>query len=118
MVGKTEEEASPTILVYSPDKSVRKDVRKAIDKSEILKRHPGVLLADAAQLPDHRRPRPMGGLTEVYGIPGDRQVVGRRLFLYPKGQPSRTATAGPILFFGDKIYQLTVGHIFQDDTCQ
>jgi hypothetical protein len=49
MIGKTEDTAAPMVLVYSMDFNARKEVRKAIEASGIMKNYPSIGLGDTSQ---------------------------------------------------------------------
>jgi hypothetical protein len=122
MIGRTKDSPTPTILICSTDAIARRDMRKAILESGMLERYPPIELDEADELPDlmaQRNIEPtfpqnsnLGEETIVLSSPLD-DAFGRRLFIPRRDSNSlRPATAGPILYVNDKIYQLTVGHAF------
>ncbi|KAF5613564.1 PNG1 with de-n-glycosylation function (n-glycanase) [Fusarium subglutinans] len=52
MVGHTEENAAPEILICSTDSKTRKKLRKLIRDSKIMDKYPGIGLGDVSALPD------------------------------------------------------------------
>ncbi|KAF5974752.1 peptidase (PNG1) [Fusarium bulbicola] len=52
MVGHTEENAAPKILICSTDSKTRKKMRKLIRDSKIMDKYPGIGLGDVSALPD------------------------------------------------------------------
>lgn len=128
MIGKTEDTASPTILICSSDRATRKNIRKTIKENKFLERYPGIGLGDTNELPDRRRVIRMAGLhstpgsvpiagadTEtpmVYTLRDAKCVVGRQLFI-STGEHGRIATGGPIVWIQEKSYQLSVAHVLQ-----
>ncbi|KAH6990017.1 hypothetical protein EDB80DRAFT_729363 [Ilyonectria destructans] len=128
MIGKTEETASPTILICSSDRATRKNIRKTIRENKFLERYPGIGLGDTNELPDRRRVIRMAGLhstrgsvhivgadtetPDVYTFRDAKCVVGRQLFI-TTGEHGRIATGGPIVWIQEKSYQLSVAHVLQ-----
>ena len=124
MIGRTEDSAVPRILICSTDPVARKEVRRAILKSGILNEYPLIGLGDTSGLPDHLAQEDIEPTFSSNSTPGEEIIVlsspldnafGRRLFIPRRdGGSLRPATAGPILYINDKIYQLTVGHAFSE----
>ncbi|RYP89569.1 hypothetical protein DL770_004290 [Monosporascus sp. CRB-9-2] len=140
MIGRTDETASPIILICSED-NTRKRLRKAIKDSGILIGYCGIGLGDTPVLLDRRRIQPMMDLTteefasqrffdklksepgesqlthsghrKVLGNRDEERIIGRRL-IFPCADGQRYATGGPIIYIQDKAYQLTVGHASAD----
>lgn len=128
MIGKTEDTASPTILICSSDRATRKNIRKTIKENKFLERYPGIGLGDTNELPDRRRVIRMAGLDstpgsvhiagadtetpDVYTLQDAKCVVGRQLFI-ATGEHGRIATGGPIVWIQGKSYQLSVAHVLQ-----
>lgn len=128
MIGRTEDTATPKILICSQDSTARREVRKAIEGSGILDGYPGFGLGNSPRPPGEGSPFSgrlaqediewsslqisyLGDETAALATSSDN-AFGRRLYI-PKGEGGRRpATAGPILHINGKIYQLTVGHAF------
>jgi hypothetical protein len=128
MIGRTEDTASPIILVCSKDKATRRNVRRTIKESEILWAYPGIGLGETAELPDHRTVQQLGGegldwsrkdrevlvrQLEVYTDSRDQVTIGRSLYAaQPDGSVVQLATGGPLLYLCGRTFQLSVGHAF------
>jgi hypothetical protein len=130
MIGKTKETSAPTILICSTDKTTRKTIRKEIKENGFLDNHPGLRLGDTTELPDRRQVVRMGescGMDtiggpsgsapsrSVYTLADDDGIFGRRLITYTANSRPRLARGGPVIWMDGMSYQLTVGHIFEDN---
>jgi len=61
MIGRTKQNAVPTVVFCSPDPCSRRQARKAIVASGILEGYPGFRTADCSRPPDFDRLIPLGG---------------------------------------------------------
>ncbi|KAK3346134.1 hypothetical protein B0T25DRAFT_269799 [Lasiosphaeria hispida] len=123
MIGSRPETAGPIIMVCCSNPTVKDDAESSIRRSGILQKYPEFRLgASALPLEQPQPARALGADTEMEDLPGPGDVlstsplpkIGRRLFTVSEdGQGLRSATGGPILYIGDKCYQLTVNHIFE-----
>jgi hypothetical protein len=133
MVGTTKKLSEPTLVFFSDDKAAEWGCRDVIQRSHILEKYPGLRLARAddavhAQISgtsllattemdqnwvNHFLP-PTGPEQVVWALP-TKKAFGRRLFIPIRqgGESVRPATGGPILRVGDRVLQLTVGHVFR-----
>ncbi|KAK3314589.1 hypothetical protein B0H66DRAFT_315761 [Apodospora peruviana] len=133
MIGKTEATAAPMILICSPDKMTRKQIRKMIKENGFLDEHSGLGLGDTAELPDRRRVKRMGGFSDDKAVslsfPSDNHTegnvlvdagktdyaLGERLYIRRWGGfQIRTATGGPAVWINGARFLLTVGHVLED----
>ncbi|RKL29959.1 hypothetical protein BFJ72_g11828 [Fusarium proliferatum] len=126
MIGHNERNAAPKLLICSTDAKTRKNTRQLIKESKVMDKYPGIGLGDVAALPD--RPvikelsreaiealLPFGCGTDGAVLADTSEpAAGKRIFVVnPHDFSLRPATTGPIIFHGDKCYQLTVAHAFR-----
>jgi hypothetical protein len=120
MIGRTEDTATPKILICSTDLKARKEVRRAIMESGIMNNYPVIGLGDSAGFPIDLAPGDIKLTFPPNSNLGDEAMVlsspvgnafGRRLSIPRRdGSSFPPTTAGPIFHNDDKVYQLTVGH--------
>lgn len=128
MMGRSEQKANPIVMICCPDRATRKEAEALIRESELLEREENRgfgLGSTGFPLETNFLPRPLGkGIqlnnnpttgaalrVDVYGLsePG----IGRKLSFVASTQDSRSvryATGGPIVYLGNRPYQLTVAH--------
>src|SRR5947207_2526074 len=128
MIGRTRETSAPKVIFSCTDEAARKEVRKTIKDSGILKRYPGIGTGDSSLPPDFNTLiQQLAGTdikcTNEYDSVAENAVLcttsditfGKQIFI--KGynglfQILRKATAGGIVRFKDESYYLTVAHAF------
>ncbi|KAF5643226.1 hypothetical protein F52700_2942 [Fusarium sp. NRRL 52700] len=126
MIGHNERNAAPKLLICSTDAKTRKTIRQLIKDSRIMDKHPGIGLGDVSALPDRPVIRelsreaieallPLGcGIDGAVLADESEPALGKRIFVVnPHDFSLRPATAGPVILYGDKCYQLTVAHAFR-----
>lgn len=126
MIGHSEKSAAPKLLICSTDSKTRKNIRHLIKDSKIMDKYPGIGLGDVSALPDRPVIRelsredieallPLGcDIDGAVLADAPEPAVGKRIFVVnPHDFSLRPATTGPIIFYGDKCYQLTVAHAFR-----
>ncbi|KAH7156049.1 hypothetical protein EDB81DRAFT_606522, partial [Dactylonectria macrodidyma] len=126
MIGRSEDACRPTIMVCCVNASVRREAKKSLRNSFILKENPGFSLGSIdyplEQLVPARRLASEASQTTVGSKPDTRLEVcatsdlaniGRLLFIsdcrFDRGYTC--ATGGVVLRVDQNFYQLTVGHI-------
>jgi hypothetical protein len=137
MIGKTKETAAPKIIFSCTNKVVRRQLRKLVESSSIMaaEKYAGIGLGESSVPPEHHRPRLLAGggpsaesIGSIHLEPGHSTITilsrapkiafGDRILISRGSTVSdtlRRATAGPILYFQDKAYCLTVAHVFFDN---
>lgn len=126
MVGRTEQTASPKVLICSTEKKTRKHILKLIKESNIMSEHPGIGLGDISVLPDRQVIRqlargaiqtllPAGHDTEGAVLAENTEPsMGMRLFVVNSEDYSLyPVTAGPLLKLGNTFCILTAAHPFK-----
>ncbi|KAK3311831.1 hypothetical protein B0H66DRAFT_533648 [Apodospora peruviana] len=128
MIGKSQDDAAPRLVVCSRDKTLRKEIRQMIKKSKILDSYPGIGLGDASSSPDGHTPVELARediekilppgcdikLDKAVLIEGTETAAGKRIYvLNADGFSLRPATAGPFVFVNETWCQLTVAHAFR-----
>ncbi|KIL91467.1 hypothetical protein FAVG1_05083 [Fusarium avenaceum] len=129
MIGHSEKNAAPKILICSADSKTRKDIRKLIKESKIMDKYPGIGLGDVSALPDRHVIRQLSreAIEAIlpFGCAIDGEVLadtsepalGKRIFVVnPHDFSLRPATVGPIILQDGRCYQLTVAHAFRHTT--
>lgn len=128
MMGRSEQKANPIVMICCPDRTTRKEAEALIRESKLLEREENRgfgLGSTGFPLETNFLLRPLGkGIhlnnnpttgaelrVDVYGLsePG----IGRKLSFVASTQDSRSvryATGGPIVYLGNRSYQLTVAH--------
>jgi len=134
MVGRIAAAARPTILLCCERKPPRQRAVKLIRESSILNEHPAILLGDCSRPPTLTRPpvvlfNPQDGQDIKMSHEVDRSVdTSSTVYYYPPmksafGVPisisragtttrERNATIGGFINIGQKLFGLTVGHIY------
>jgi hypothetical protein len=127
MIGKTENTASPKVLICSTDQKDRKRVRRIIKEGKIMEKYPGIGLGDTSTLPDRHVIRELAREAIKALIPPDIPIdakgvvlaensscqVGMQLFAVDESDYSlRPITAGPFVYLGGSLYDLTIAHSF------
>lgn len=135
MVGKVEQEASPTLVLSCESELARDRCLNLVRRSGILTRYQGVLLASSSHSPTSLgRIQPPGALTAAdsefvfFSAPNTNDVCGRSIHIMERSVPrsvcptsiSRKATIGGFVRLRtsehDDLYcGLTVAHAFEDD---
>ncbi|RDW91018.1 hypothetical protein BP5796_02183 [Coleophoma crateriformis] len=130
MIGRTRETATPRLMFCCQDSKSRKSVRKTVEESGILDRYPGVKVGDSSRPPDFDQLVPLAsnpaGIPDshaghvrdkvVYYVPS-RNAFGAQLFWKDNSSEVsawRKATGGGLVRLGDRLFYLTVEHIFTD----
>lgn len=126
MVGRTEQTASPKVLICSTEKKTRKHILKLIKESKIMSEHPGIGLGDISALPDRQVIKelardaiqtllPPGHDAEGAILAEDTEPsMGMRLFVVDSDNCSLyPITAGPLLMLGNAFCLLTAAHTFK-----
>ncbi|KAK0655656.1 hypothetical protein B0T16DRAFT_384484 [Cercophora newfieldiana] len=131
MMGRKKESSRPIIFVCCSDATVRRDAEDCIRKSGLLRKYPGFGLGAS--------PLPLEGISKVLSgddlhpelsVPGENNsesevfaqeelpVVGRKLWvrLHANGPFLRRGTGGVVIVVDGKHYQLTAGHIRDDES--
>ena len=129
MIGRTRENTAPKVIFSCTDEAARKEVRKTIKDSGILRRYPGIGTGDSSLPPDFNALIQQLAIANIgcaseYGSVAKNAVLcttsditfGKQIFI--KGyngasQTLRRATAGGIVRFKDESYYLTVAHAFE-----
>jgi hypothetical protein len=129
MIGRTREYTAPKVIFSCTDEAARKEVRKTIIDSGILRRYPGIGTGDSSLPPDFNALIQQLAIADIecaseYGSVAKNAVLcttsditfGKQIFI--KGyngasQTLRRATAGGIVRFKDESYYLTVAHAFE-----
>jgi hypothetical protein len=134
MVGKNEQNASPTLLLSCVPKKPRQKAVKLVDKSGILRHYPGVLLAESSQSPTALgQVRPLGCSNAADGDfifftpPTTNNVCGQPIHILgtdPENLAfvsiSQKATLGGFVRLQNAEHNelycgLTVAHAFEDE---
>lgn len=128
MIGRTEKTASPTVLFISENDHYRKEARKVIKESGILKQHPGFKTAHISRDPGWGGPLEQLGLCQetkgsIENPTGDPETpvfyeysksLQPAMPIYIRhGSSTRVATANAIRFHGHLFY-LAPSHVFFD----
>ena len=128
MVGRTEDTASPKVLICSTDQKCRKRIRGIIKDSTIMNKYPGIGLGDVSTLPDRHVIQELAREAIQALIPPEHRAhakgvvlaektqcyVGMQLFVVDEEDYSlRPITAGPFVNLGDVLYNLTIAHTFE-----
>lgn len=128
MMGRTEHKANPIVMICCPDRATRKEAEALIRESELLEREENRgfgLGSTGFPLETNFLPRLLGkgihlnnnpttgaaSRVDVYGL--NEPGIGRKLSFVASTQSSRSvryATGGPIVYLGNRSYQLTVAH--------
>jgi hypothetical protein len=135
MIGKDEETASPKVIISCPKRDIRRYLRDLVQRSSIMSsdQFRGIGLIDSSVPPGYP-PRLLAGhlaptthdsdsqdrksvstvdvftTTAVIGL-GDRLIIPSKP---GSSGPIRYATAGPIFYWKNKAYCLTVAHVLND----
>lgn len=126
MVGRTEQTASPKVLICSTEKKTRKHILKLIKESKIMSEHPGIGLGDISVLPDRQVIKELARDAIQTLLPVDHDAegavlaedtepsMGMRLFVVDSEDYSLyPITAGPLLMLGNAFCILTAAHPFK-----
>jgi hypothetical protein len=126
MIGRTRGNTAPKVIFSCTDEAARKEVRKTIKDSGILKRYPGIGTGDSSLPPDFNALIQQLAIADIECASeyAENAVLcttsditfGKQIFI--KGyngtsQTLRRATAGGIIRFKDESYYLTVAHAFE-----
>ncbi|KAM0364075.1 hypothetical protein ACHAO7_011156 [Fusarium culmorum] len=125
IIGQTEKNAAPKLLICSTDLTTRKNIRKLIKDSKIMERYPVIGLGVAPVLPDRHVVRKLSREAIEAILPPLCNTDGAVLAYEPEPMPRKwifivnphdlslqKATAGPIILHDGKCYQLTAAHAF------
>lgn len=128
MIGATETSATPTIVFCCEDSGPRREVRKTIKESGLLKQYPGMKTADMTRAPGFKQliqltsgePVQESSQTPIVLAAPSRSAVGMQIFV--KGGSSTTgdfwtrkASIGGVIQVGEKFFFTTAAHAFVAD---
>ncbi|KID78778.1 uncharacterized protein G6M90_00g026700 [Metarhizium brunneum] len=128
MIGRTEKTASPTVLFISENDHYRKEARKVIKESGILKQHPGFKTAHISRDPGWGGPleqlglcqetkgsieNPTGGPETPVFYEYSKRLHPTMTIYVRHGSSTRVATANGIRLHGHLFY-LAPSHVFFD----
>ncbi|KID70659.1 nicotinamide N-methyltransferase, partial [Metarhizium hybridum] len=128
MIGRTEKTASPTVLFISENDHYRKEARKVIKESGILKQHPGFKTAHISRDPGWGGPleqlglcqetkgsieNPTGGPETPVFYEYSKRLHPTMTIYVRHGSSTRVATANAIRLHGHLFY-LAPSHVFFD----
>jgi hypothetical protein len=115
MVGTAQGQVKPVIVVVCVDPSIRKQSKTIIKESGKLSEYPNFSLSSAPL------PLESSGVLKALmlqkrddAVGPNASVVGRLLSFQKPRNAVRYATGGPILWLGERKYQLTVDHVFDE----
>jgi hypothetical protein len=134
MIGRSESNASPTLLICCSPKKPRQKALNIVREIGILQDYPGIRLAGASQSPvASDQVRPLGTLRAAYGNfvyfspPTQNDICGRPILLLDEVEAgdgfipfiAKKATIGGFVRLGNSEYDglycgLTVGHAFME----
>lgn len=131
MVGNKIDTAAPTIIFCSESAKTRQEIKKTIDGSGILARHPGIKTRHMHRAPEFNELIQLAGEAQNWNMSASTAPLvvpnGERLYYLPKGNMMgsqifaqhgdklKLATVGGILQSGSSFYFFTAAHPFCDD---